>query len=139
VKALPRQAEIVLDTVAGIWYTMGQNEERPKEERMIRLKVVPRFGDRIPFFISDRDLHKYDVRLYEVLPYTDELTRGQPMAILNVHDVEGKAMRFPIFASKDLEGLYLSQTGHLILQSTLSEEQRLWMDMEKAANRILQE
>jgi hypothetical protein len=137
-KALPRQAEIVLDIVAGIWYNRGQNEERSKEERMIRLKVVPKFGDRIPFFISDRDLHKYDIRLYDVLPYTDELTRGQPMAILSVHDVEGNAIRFPVFSNNDLQGLYLSQTGHLILQSTLSEEQRLWMDMEKAANRILQ-
>ena len=88
---------------------------------MLKLQVVGKRGaeeNKIIATISERDIDKYDSRLYDIIPMRQykQQTNEVPSSIIKAREKSGKVIDFPIFYLDDLSKLYISKTGHLVVK-----------------------
>ena len=88
---------------------------------MLKLQVIGKRGaeeNKIVATISERDIDKYDSRLYDIVSNEQykQQTNEVPSSIIKVREKSGKIIDFPVFHLDDLSRLYISKTGHLVVK-----------------------
>jgi len=99
------------------------------EKLMLKLKMRNRHTGQILSDISERDIDKYDKRVWDAeIMYN---TEKAPLSIIQVYNKEGKLLNLPIFESIDLKGIIITKPGGLLLKRSLTKKQIKWMELEE--------
>jgi hypothetical protein len=86
----------------------------------------------------------FDVRCYDIIPLDRYKNNGcTPIAIVPIKVRSGKkyvTTNYPVFGLRDLDKLMLTGSNHLVLKSTLSQEQQIFIESHvEGSMQLLQE
>jgi hypothetical protein len=108
--------------------------------KVMMIKAVNKYSGE-QRIVSDRELDKFDIRVWRVEPCTMIDKEAEPTSVVLAYakNKEGsyKKVRLPIFKTEDLNEIYISASSHLILKNGISPVQREWMELNNEGFKIM--
>ncbi len=109
---------------------------------MLKYAVVSDEG-RLIRIINDTTWKEYDIRQCTIMHWHEYIktVNPPPIAIIKALKIEsGKLIDFyyPVFLLTDLDNVFLSKSGHLVLEKQLTTQQQLWINNEREGRKLLE-